>query len=272
RRARARDAPRGLPLDPLHASRKRPVWHRHAGRVGRRHADCRRPDRAGPGGGRSARVDRERSDRVVITHAEHPREPRAGSGAGNRCAGGGARAGRAAKRAALPRQRGGVCNRPRGHARGRRPFRGGARGACGAPDLPPGTADRPSVVGRARMNRLTLPTEALAAVQQFRKFYRDLFDIKQSIEAERWNELSASPSLDSVTLPGGAAARAIFARLYRVIAGQGYGLRGRDRGNAAPVDVGYVMAAVADEVLLHGPAWPDQESWSATLLEDALYG
>jgi type VI secretion system protein ImpK len=122
------------------------------------------------------------------------------------------------------------------------------------------------------MNRLTLPTEALAAVQQFRKFYRDLFDIKQSIEAGRWNELSASPSPDSVTLPGGAAARAIFARLYRAIAGQGYGLRGRDRGNAAPVDVGYVMAAVADEVLLHGPEWPDQESWSATLLEDALYG
>jgi type VI secretion system protein ImpK len=73
-------------------------------------------------------------------------------------------------------------------------------------------------------------------------------------------------------LPPGTTARAIFARLYRAIAGQGFGLRGRDRGNGAPVDVGYVMAAVADEVLLHGPAWPGQETWSATLLEEALYG
>ena len=32
------------------------------------------------------------------------------------------------------------------------------------------------------------------------------------------------------------------------------------------------MAAVADEVLLHGPAWPGQEAWPATLLEEALYG
>ena len=122
------------------------------------------------------------------------------------------------------------------------------------------------------MNRVSLAPEALAAVQQFRKFYRDLFDIKQCIEGQRWNDLSASPSPDSVTLPDGATARAIFARLYRAIASQGFGLRGRDRGNGAPVDVGYVMAAVADEVLLHGPAWPDQETWSATLLEEALYG
>src|SRR5215469_11755022 len=111
------------------------------------------------------------------------------------------------------------------------------------------------------MSRLSLAPEALGAVQQFRKFYRDLFDIKQCIEGQRWNDFSAS-SPDSVTLPGGATARAIFARLYRAIAGQGFGLRGRDRGNGAPVDVGYVMAAVADEVLLHGPAWPDQETWS----------
>jgi type VI secretion system protein ImpK len=122
------------------------------------------------------------------------------------------------------------------------------------------------------MSRLTLSPEALGAVQQFRTFYRDLFDIKQSIEAQRWNDFSALPAPDSVSLPAGTTARAIFARLYRAITGQGFGLRGRDRGNSAPVDVGYVMAAVADEILLHGPAWPGQETWSATLLEEALYG
>ena len=122
------------------------------------------------------------------------------------------------------------------------------------------------------MNRLTLPPEALGAVQHFRTFYHDLFDIKQCIESQRWSDLSALPSPDSISLPTGTTARAIFARLYRVIAGQGFGLRGRERGNGAPVDVGYVMAAVADEVLLHGPAWPGQETWSATLLEEALYG
>jgi type VI secretion system protein ImpK len=122
------------------------------------------------------------------------------------------------------------------------------------------------------MSRLTLSPEALGAVQQFRAFYRELFAIKECIAAQRWNELSASPSPDSVSLPGGATARAIFARLYRAISGQGFGLRGPDRGSGAPIDVGYVMAAVADEVLLHGPAWPGQETWSETLLEEALYG
>ncbi len=109
-------------------------------------------------------------------------------------------------------------------------------------------------------------------MQQFRTFYRELFDIKQCIEAQRWSELSASPSPDGVSSPSEAAPRAVFARLYRVITGQGFGLHGRERGDGAPVDVGYVMAAVADEVLLHGPAWPGQETWSATLLEEALYG
>jgi type VI secretion system protein ImpK len=122
------------------------------------------------------------------------------------------------------------------------------------------------------MSRLTLSPEALGAVQQFRAFYRELFAIKEGIAAQRWNELSASPSPDSVSVSGGATARAIFARLYRAISNQGFGLHGRDRGNGAPIDVGYVMAAVADEVMLHGPAWPGQEGWSETLLEDALYG
>jgi type VI secretion system protein ImpK len=122
------------------------------------------------------------------------------------------------------------------------------------------------------MNGLTLSPEALGAVQQFRTFYRDLFHIKQCIEAQRWSDISASPSPDSVPLPAEATGRAVFARIYRAISGQGFGLHGRDRGNGAAVDVGYVMAAVADEVLLHGPAWPGQETWSATLLEEALYG
>src|SRR5271163_1825529 len=122
------------------------------------------------------------------------------------------------------------------------------------------------------MSTLTLSPEAFGAVQQFQAFYRDLADIKRCIKGQRWGDIAALPSPDSVALPGGATARAIFARLYRVIAGQGFGLRGRDRGNGAPADVGYVMAALADEVLLHGPAWPGQETWSDTLLEEALYG
>jgi type VI secretion system protein ImpK len=122
------------------------------------------------------------------------------------------------------------------------------------------------------MNSLTLSPEAFGAVQQFRTFYRDLADIKQCIAAQRWGDIAALPSPDSVSLPADATARAIFARLYRVIAGQGFGLRGRGRGNGGLPDVGYVMAAVADEVLLHGPAWPGQETWSQTLLEEALYG
>jgi type VI secretion system protein ImpK len=122
------------------------------------------------------------------------------------------------------------------------------------------------------MTTLTLSPEALAALQQFRGFYRGLAEIKRCIEGQRWGDLAELPSPEGVSMPSGAAARAIFARLYRVIAGLGFGLRGRERGNGAPPDVGYVMAALADEVLLHGPAWPGQETWSETLLEEALYG
>jgi type VI secretion system protein ImpK len=122
------------------------------------------------------------------------------------------------------------------------------------------------------MNSQSLTPEALRAVGQFRTYYRDLFDIKRCIDAQRWNDLAASPVEDGAALPAEATARAIFGRMYRVISGQGFGLRGRDRGNGAAVDVGYVMAAVTDEVLLHGPAWPGRETWSATLLEERLYG
>jgi type VI secretion system protein ImpK len=122
------------------------------------------------------------------------------------------------------------------------------------------------------MNRLTLSPEALGAMRQFQTFYRDLFDIKECIAAQRWNDLGGASPLDGAVMPAGAAARAVFARLYRAIAGQGFGVRGRDRGNGASVDVGYVMTAIADEALLHGPAWPGQETWPATLLEEALYG
>jgi type VI secretion system protein ImpK len=122
------------------------------------------------------------------------------------------------------------------------------------------------------MTSLSLTAEALGAVGQFRTFYRDLFEVKRCIAAQQWNDLAALPSADGGALPTEATGRAIFTRMYRVISSQGFGLRGRDRGNGAPVDVGYVMAAVTDEVMLHGPAWPGQEDWSATLLEEALYG
>jgi type VI secretion system protein ImpK len=122
------------------------------------------------------------------------------------------------------------------------------------------------------MNRLMLSPEALGAMQQFRTFYRDLFEIKECIAAQRWNDLSGSLPGEGAVPAAGVVARAIFARLYRTIVSQGYGVRGRDRGNGAPADIGYVMTAIADEALLHGPAWPGQETWPATLLEEALYG
>lgn len=122
------------------------------------------------------------------------------------------------------------------------------------------------------MTGLTLFPEALAAVQQFREFYLDLFEIKQCIAAQRWHDLGVSPSPGNVSPPDAAAASAIFARLHRAIASQDLGFRRRERGDNAPVDVGYVMAAVADEALLHGPEWPGQKTWPTTLLEEALYG
>ncbi|MFZ4408576.1 MAG: DotU family type IV/VI secretion system protein, partial [Paracraurococcus sp.] len=70
------------------------------------------------------------------------------------------------------------------------------------------------------------------------------------------------------------AARAVFARLSHRLLALLPPSPVRQRGwTGEPVpDLGYIMAAVADEAMLHGPPWPGQTVWSRSLLEDGLYG
>ncbi|TVR80624.1 MAG: hypothetical protein EA405_10500 [Rhodospirillales bacterium] len=103
--------------------------------------------------------------------------------------------------------------------------------------------------------------EVRRALERFRAFYADLADVKAQIRAGAWrrDEEDAGPE---------AVVRPVFARLRRSLADLGYDRR-RDR---TEIDVGYVMAAVADEVMLHMVDWEGRRIWSSTLLEEAIYG
>ncbi|MBI2241455.1 MAG: DotU family type IV/VI secretion system protein [Magnetospirillum gryphiswaldense] len=114
------------------------------------------------------------------------------------------------------------------------------------------------------------PPLAKAAIDRFLAFHAELVEAKQLAGC-----MMADPETDSV--PGGEIAveksprvsqMDIFLRLRVAICPTGApppSLDGRP-------DIGYVMAALADEALLHQVDWPGRQQWMGTLLEQALYG
>jgi type VI secretion system protein ImpK len=112
------------------------------------------------------------------------------------------------------------------------------------------------------------PQQELAA-EQFRTFYAQLVVIRDSInsapaEAAEGNAVASGagrqPTVDTVR---GQLARAIAEFGYRPDAAETLGM----------VDPGYVMAAVADEVLLiQCPHWAGLSAWTDEPLEFRLYG
>ncbi|NYT43200.1 DotU family type IV/VI secretion system protein [Sphingomonas sp. R-74633] len=112
------------------------------------------------------------------------------------------------------------------------------------------------------------PQEELAA-EQFRSFYAQLVGIRDAINATPASPVEGDavaaafahqPTADTVR---GQLARAITAFGYHPDAAETLGM----------VDPGYVMAAVADEVLLvQCPRWSGQAVWIEEPLEFRLYG
>ena len=118
------------------------------------------------------------------------------------------------------------------------------------------------------MALLPLPDEAEAALRRFRQFYEQLFAIKHALREGDWAALvGGRPEGETVEMQ---VARSVQLRLRRAIAAQGFG-GPVAAGAPAGVDPGYVMAAVADEALLHDVPWPGRDGWAETPLEQVLY-
>jgi type IV/VI secretion system ImpK/VasF family protein len=117
------------------------------------------------------------------------------------------------------------------------------------------------------MKRLALDPQEQLAADQFRAFYARLVKIRDTVCAplpppadEEAAEPAKRPTLD-----------ALRAELAQAILDFGY--RADDPVTAGTVDPGYVMAAVADEVLvMQCEAWEEYEAWVDMPLEAVLYG
>ena len=115
------------------------------------------------------------------------------------------------------------------------------------------------------MHALNTP-EIARTWTQFRRFYGELAAAEGEIAsgARVTVETEHADGSEQIGL-----ARSVFTRLHRTLGELGFG-GGRPGG--AGIDAGYVMAALADEALLHRIDWSGRASWDAMLLEDALYG
>jgi type VI secretion system protein ImpK len=104
------------------------------------------------------------------------------------------------------------------------------------------------------------PQEQIAA-GHFRRFYASLLDVRDAI-------VPADPT--AVTVSGPPAIDAVRTRLAQEIADLGYR---HDVVGDAPVDAGYVLTAVADEVILvQCTTWSEYPAWANRPLEAVLYG
>jgi type VI secretion system protein ImpK len=119
--------------------------------------------------------------------------------------------------------------------------------------------------------RLTpLPSEAVAALNEFRAFHAELVAVKATLGGPAL----AAPAGDEAAIPQAAAPlREAFARLYRKLAELGHGrTRAEGRSRLGDCETGYVLAAFADETVLQRLDGPGRDAWAPMLLEDALYG
>lgn len=123
------------------------------------------------------------------------------------------------------------------------------------------------------------PPLAKAAIDRFLAFHAELVQAKRMADCQvaeaAHTGIGASTENDgeggTATLVDNTARTAqmdVFLRLRVAICPTGKpppSLDGRP-------DIGYVMAALADEALLHQVDWPGRQQWMGTLLEQSLYG
>jgi len=112
------------------------------------------------------------------------------------------------------------------------------------------------------MAALVLNAKARLAVQRFLVFHAELVEVKRLAGAAVADAAVAEEGPQSA--PGIVD---LFLRLRVAICPDGTPPVSSD---GLP-DIGYVMAALADEALLHEVDWPGREQWMGMLLENALY-
>jgi type IV/VI secretion system ImpK/VasF family protein len=116
-----------------------------------------------------------------------------------------------------------------------------------------------------------LPAEVEAPLLRFREFYQELFEIKRLLREGDWTTLLGRALTDPIHKDDEILS-ALRTRLRHVIAAQGFATEVAQNNRAVSIDSRYVMAAVADEALLHGEAnWPGRAGWQETPLEAVLY-
>ncbi|MCR6632330.1 MAG: DotU family type IV/VI secretion system protein [Magnetospirillum sp.] len=122
------------------------------------------------------------------------------------------------------------------------------------------------------MGTLTLSRPARAAMQRFLAFHAELVEVKRLaaatlVHAETVGEGEGGIDVAARVRPEQMGVVDLFLRLRVAICPQGTPVPGAD---GLP-DIGYVMAALADEALLHEVDWPGRDQWMGTLLEMSLY-
>jgi|HubBroStandDraft_1064217.scaffolds.fasta_scaffold00022_102 type VI secretion system protein ImpK len=108
------------------------------------------------------------------------------------------------------------------------------------------------------------------ALQRFRAFWAELAAATSSVHDGSW--LAAGSAGDAGGDAVLAGTRRLAHRLQEAVARHA-GLPGpRLPDGSAPVEMGYVLAALADEVFLQDLEWPGRGYWDGLLLEERLYG
>lgn len=116
------------------------------------------------------------------------------------------------------------------------------------------------------MQSLNAP-EVARTWAHFRRFYAELAGVERELGTGAAPTDAAANGADK-----GALARDVFSRMHRTLGELGFGGTRRNGRGAPTIDAGYVMAALADEALLHRIDWPGHATWESMLLEEALYG
>lgn len=108
----------------------------------------------------------------------------------------------------------------------------------------------------------------LQPLARFRAFWVELDGAIEDIRSNRWSSAAGSAGPDSSHAPAEAA----FRRLRDAILTHGGAPPPRLAYGQTPIDLGYIMAALADETLLYLESWNGMEHWNRTLLEERIYG
>jgi type VI secretion system protein ImpK len=121
-------------------------------------------------------------------------------------------------------------------------------------------------------------TAVMQPLGRFRDFWAELDAVLGQIRTQR-----LPPSVEAAARGSDASARsardairastdALFRTLRDAILAKGGPPPPRLAYGQTPIDLGYIMAAVADETLLYFEGWNGVEQWSDTLLEERIYG